>query len=97
LSTTFFFCQQIRKLHTPLEKIRQTISTCTQTKETIGQHSAYAFFSIVKSQKIPITSCTQNGPLPPKQVDEEPQYRDGQYFSSIGISIKICGKANQAH
>jgi hypothetical protein len=41
-----------------------------------------------------LTSWTQNGPLPPKQVEESPQYNDGQYFSSIGLSIAICGKQN---
>lgn len=62
----------------------------TKQKKPWGQHLAYTLFPVTKSKKSPVTSCTQNGPLPPKQVEEEPQYKDGQYFSSIGINIKIC-------
>lgn len=38
------------------------------------------------------TSCTQNGLFPPKQVEKEPQYKDGQYSSSIVFNLEICHK-----
>ena len=92
-----FCANNYGKLHTPLEKIRQTISTCTQTKETTLSVLSICIVPRNQISETPITSCPQNAPLPPKQVEEEPQYKDGQYFSSIGINIKICGKANQAN
>jgi hypothetical protein len=60
----------------------------------VVSNSAHALF-LIKYHKLPITSCAQNDPFPPKQFEEEPQYRDGQYFLSIGSNIKICGKGKQ--
>lgn len=35
------------------------------------------------------TSCAQNGPFVPWQVDDEPQLREGQYFSRASCNVEI--------
>jgi hypothetical protein len=65
-------CQWVQQITYPTEDDPANHQNMYKIKiNLVVSNSAHALF-LIKYHKFPITSCAQNDPLPPKQVEEEP-------------------------